>query len=181
MAWPKESAAAFSGASGQAAVVAELLQRKCNAAIPLVDIGTDVFAFKDDREEVARIQVKTDTAKPYKDGKGYHARFSIPLKQLSHSDNPKLFYALAVRFHNQWANYIVIGRVELESLRYKGCGSRESENLILRIAFHLDNNEKPEVANAQCGEFDFTAYLNAWHRLPPLKMPAQFEPGHPQA
>ena len=59
MAWKGKSSAMFSGASGQMAVKGELLHRQCNAAVPHVDVGTDLFAFRDDREEVARIQVKT--------------------------------------------------------------------------------------------------------------------------
>lgn len=49
---------AYTGHSGQMAVMAELLHRQCNVAVPDVDYGTDVFAFHDDREDVARIQVK---------------------------------------------------------------------------------------------------------------------------
>ena len=56
----------FRGAGGQHAVVAELLSRECNAAIPHVDVDTHVFVFLDHREEAARIQVKTVTGKPYK-------------------------------------------------------------------------------------------------------------------
>ena len=44
----------YTGRSGQMAVVAELLFQQCNAAVPEVDYGTDVFAFQDEREEAAR-------------------------------------------------------------------------------------------------------------------------------
>ena len=44
MAWGKK--ASFTGGSGQMAVMGELLHRKCNAAIPHVDIGMDVFEFR---------------------------------------------------------------------------------------------------------------------------------------
>ena len=81
MAWKDKSSATFSGSSGQMAVMSELLHRKCNAAIPLVDVGTDVFAFRDDREEVARIQVKTARGQRYKNGKGYSARFGVPMEE----------------------------------------------------------------------------------------------------
>src|SRR5438876_4699895 len=97
MAWKDKSSATFSGSSGQMAVMGELLNRKCNAAIPVVDVGTDVFAFRDDREDVARIQVKTAPGTPYANGKGYSAKFDIPKKQLGRTDDPPLFYAFAVR------------------------------------------------------------------------------------
>jgi hypothetical protein len=41
-------------ALAQLAVMAELLRRKCNAAMPEVDVGADVFAFLEDREEVVQ-------------------------------------------------------------------------------------------------------------------------------
>src|SRR5438132_6482989 len=106
MAWKDKSSATFSGSSGQMAVMGELLERKCNAAIPLVDVGTDVFAFRDNREEVARIQVKTATGKPYKKTKGYVADFRIPIDQLKRTDAPALFYALAVRLPGGWGSII---------------------------------------------------------------------------
>jgi hypothetical protein len=39
----------LSGRAAQLAVVAELLRHGCNAAIPEVDVGTDVFDSKGDR------------------------------------------------------------------------------------------------------------------------------------
>src|SRR5437773_4000513 len=110
MAWKKASGATFTGGSGQVAVMGELLYRKCNAAIPYIDIGMDVFAFRDDREEVARIQVKTALGARYKNGPGYHAKFGIPMDQLRRTDAPPLFYALAVRLDNGWDRFIVISR-----------------------------------------------------------------------
>ena len=59
MAWKDQSHATYTGGSGQMAVIAKLLHRKCNAAIPAIDVGTDVFAFRDNSEAVAHIQVKT--------------------------------------------------------------------------------------------------------------------------
>ena len=54
--------ATFTGGSGQMAVMGELLHRKCNAAIPHVDVGTDVFAFKDDAKKslVSRSKPRSD-------------------------------------------------------------------------------------------------------------------------
>jgi hypothetical protein len=107
MASSKGSEATFTGGSGQMAVMAELLHRKCNAAIPHVDVGTDLFAFRDEREDVARIQVKTARARPYKRAQGYSAKFGLPMRQLERIDNPRLFYALAIRLGDGWADFIV--------------------------------------------------------------------------
>jgi hypothetical protein len=180
MAWKKKSGASFAGGSGQVAVMGELLHRQCNAAIPHVDVGTDVFAFRDDRVEVARIQVKTARGKRYKNGKGYSARFGVPMDQLRRTDVPPLFYALAVRRDNGWGSFIVISRTKLQSLWNVGCGSEneKSGDLELHIQFRPDEKvtdaEGEEAGNKQkpkalCGKFDLTDYINAWEGLPPLK------------
>jgi hypothetical protein len=45
----------YTGRSGQMAVMAELLDRECNVAVPEIDVGEDVFAFRDGEEAIARI------------------------------------------------------------------------------------------------------------------------------
>ncbi len=186
MAWGDESSASFTGGSGQMAVMGELLHRKCNAAIPHVDIGTDVFAFRDDREDVARIQVKTAPGEPYKKTQGYSARFGVKMAQLRRTDNPPLFYALAVRLDNGWGSFIVISRAKLKELWNKGCGyeNEKSGDLELYIQFRPDKEAKASNESklqAHCGEFDLTDFVNAWENLPPLKPLEEINPEPPQA
>jgi hypothetical protein len=51
-------------------------------------LGTDVFVFKDDREEVVRLQVKACTVPHiYADGSGYSAKFALPMKQFHRLDD----------------------------------------------------------------------------------------------
>lgn len=172
MAWKDESHATFTGGSGQMAVIGELLHRKCNAAIPHVDVGMDVFAFQDDREELARIQVKTAPGEPYKKGKGYHVEFRIPIDQLKRTDAPPLFYALTVRLANGWGSFIVISRDKLQKMWAAGCGSNsKSGKLKLYVQYRPDEAtaENEQKLKALCGKFDLTDYLNAWESLPPLK------------
>lgn len=142
MASSKGSGATFTGGSGQMAVMAELLHRKCNAAIPRVDVGTDLFAFRDEREDVARIQVKTARARQYKDGQGYNAKFGVPMVQLRRLDNPPLFYALAVRLDNGWATFVVISRAELKALWDQGCGSENSKSGDWNCTFSFGPTER---------------------------------------
>jgi len=183
MAWKGDSSATFSGASGQMAVMGELFHRNCNAAIPHADVGTDVFAFRDDREEVARIQVKTETGKWYKRGKGYSAKFGVPMNQLERTDSPPLFYALAVRLDNGWGSFIVISRAKLQKLWDDGCGSENqgSGDLELHIQFRPEKKakgeevEKAQKLTAVCGKFDLTDYINAWESLPPLTPPVAID------
>jgi hypothetical protein len=145
------------------AVIAELLIRRCNAAIPEVDVGMDVFAFLDEREEVARIQVKTAQGEKYKRGDGYSAQFSIPLKQLEQPDKPPLYYVLATRLEERFADFIVIGRSQLWDYwdSPKRFGTRDKEgNLVLTVQFR---------ERVLCGEVDLTDFRGAWNILPPIQ------------
>jgi hypothetical protein len=145
------------------AVLAELLFRQCNAAIPIVDVGTDVFAFRDTREEVARIQVKTAQGERYKTEEGYSAQFHIPKKQLSLPDRPPLHYVLAARVAGQWVDFLVISRPALEGY-WNGprrFGTEDRTDLVLTIQF------RPE--GVLCGEVDLTGHRSAWEALPPFR------------
>ena len=51
----------FIGRAAQLAVMAELHRLNCNVAIPEVDLGSDLLAFREDRSEIVRIQVKACT------------------------------------------------------------------------------------------------------------------------
>jgi hypothetical protein len=154
----------YTGRSGQMAVVAELLSRRCNVAIPEVDVGTDVFAFLDDRDEVARIQVKTAQAERYKKGAGCSAQFLLPMRQLRSPDRPPLYYVLAVRLEEKWADFLILSRSQLkgywEGKHRFGTDNPQADSLTLTIQFR--------PATVFCGEVELTNYRNSWDRLPPL-------------
>ncbi len=185
MAYKGDSGAAFSGGSGQMAVIAELLHRKCNAAVPHIDVGMDVFAFRDELEEVARIQVKTAPGKHYAKKAGFHADFRIPIKQLKRTDSPPMFYALAVRIGDGWSAFLVVSRTILKELWDGGLGyeNKKSGALELHIQFlpnELVGEEETQTEKGitvKCGTKDLTAHLNNWTCLPPLKSSAPIEAG----
>lgn len=166
----------YTGYSGQMAVVAELVFRRCNAAVPALDEGTDVFAFKEDRPEVARLQVKTAQGQPYANG-GCSGLFKIPLKVLEAVDDPPLFYALAVRLEGKWVDFIVVGRTRLQDYRMPnpnfGTLDKANQNLFLRIQFR--------PAGVTCSNVDLTPHRNAWNDLPPLQLPVAIAPPPPHA
>lgn len=148
-----------------------------------MDVGTDVFAFRDDREDVARVQVKAAQGKPYQNGGGYWAQFNIPIKQLEATDKPLLYYALAVRLEDQWVSFLVIGRTQLREFREGerpfGIENGRSGELALRISYRpaARNNEGMTV---RCGDVELKNFLDAWNQLPPLwplpDVPATEEP-----
>lgn len=155
----------FTGRAAQLAVMAELLWLRCNVAIPEVDLGTDVFVFNDDREEVVRLQVKSCTSPYiYADGSGYSARFVLPVKQLNRMDDlPPLFYALAVMSSNRWVDFLVVSRARLQSY-YNGATKFGS--------FNKDKNELTLTIQfreaVHCNGQTLTDCRNAWKSLPPL-------------
>ena len=156
----------FIGRAAQMAVMAELLQLHCNVAIPEVDLGTDVFVFKDDREEVVRLQVKACTVpRIYLDGSGFSAKFSLPMRQIRRGeDRPPLYYALAVLRDRKWADFIVVSRSVLfayynGSERF-GYFDQTNDDLVLTIGFR---------DQVKCSKQDLTKYRNAWTLLPPLQ------------
>jgi hypothetical protein len=131
-----------------------------------VDVGTDVFAFKDDREEIARIQVKTNSNPTvYKDGSGHSAKFAISIKQLEQPDDrPALHYALAVRLKGKWVDFLVLGRSQLQQMwdSPQPFGSENATTGDLEITVEF----RQEVT---CSGRNLTAYRNAWDQLPPLR------------
>ena len=160
------------GYSGQMAVLSELLFRNCNAAIPVIDVGMDVFAFRDDGDQVARIQVKAAQGTPYRKSAGYRAQFNLSLKQLRAEDNPLLYYALAVRLNEQWVSFLVISRSRLlqhlEEDQPFGIENRDSGELALKVQYR-SLPDHPGQFQVRCGNVHLDAYLNAWELLPPLQ------------
>src|SRR4051794_37253751 len=103
----------YTGRGGQRAVLAELLVRGCNAAVPEVDEGEDLLAFLSRHPAVAFLQVKTANAEPLRGEGRYAARFSVPLEQLQQPRRATLFYVFAVRLGDRWADFVVIQRDDL--------------------------------------------------------------------
>jgi hypothetical protein len=155
---------AYTGRGGQMAVLAELLERECNAAVPEVDVGTDVFAFRDDREDVARIQVKTAHGTPYTEG--YSAQFRVPIQQLNRPDRPRLFYALVARLGDRYADFLIISRVTLQEYwtgdKNFATWDKQNNEAVLTVQFR---------AQVICGEVDLTRHRNDWTSLPPFVEP----------
>jgi hypothetical protein len=146
--------------------MAELLWLRCNVAIPEVDMGTDVFVFRDDREEVVRLQVKSCTSPYiYADNSGYSAKFALPMKQFHRMDDrPPLYYALAVLRDNRWVDFLVVSRARLQSYFYGnrpfGSFNKTNDELMITIEFR---------GVVECSGQVLTDCRNAWKSLPPLQ------------
>src|SRR5215217_1466042 len=149
----------YVGRAGQMAVMAELLWRGWNVAVPEVDVGEDIFVVKDEDGDFWRVQVKTATAQPQL--AGCSAQFSISLDQLELTRNPDLVFVFAIRNADWWEPFIIIDRLTLfgEHVAH-GVGSVSDGNLILRFSV--------QDSKLQCSRRDFQAYRNNWSRWPVL-------------
>jgi hypothetical protein len=150
----------YVGRAGQLVVMAELLLRGWNVALPEVDLGDDVFVVKDEGGDLSRIQVKTATTKPYRHG--YSAQFTIGLTQLTIPRTPDLVYIFVVRHEEQWAPYVIIGRdtLSIEHKRYH-IGSESKGKLLVRFLY--------EQEQVRCGPREFTQFRSDWSRWPILR------------
>ena len=150
----------YTGMAGQMAVMAQLLVRQCNAAVPEVDSGTDVFAFEEDGERVARIQVKTAVESADRPGE---YQFSLPLRQLERPDDPPLFYALAGRRGDAFTFYLIVSRLVMQRYRLRPIGAVDRRNAALKLAVRYADGR------ATCSGADLSEHLGDWAVLPPLQ------------
>ncbi len=137
-----------------------------------------MLVFRDDREEVVRVQVKTAKVTKRELKRGYVARFYIPIRQLRERRRTLFWYALAVRYRGRWAAFLLIRKDRLNDLQIKeGMGhTNEKQEVVLRVTFRQ--------GEVRCGAVDLRSYRRAWDSLLPNRTatatPAA-EPGTPPA
>jgi hypothetical protein len=150
---------AYTGRGGQMGVLAEVLLRQVNVAVPEVDEGEDVFAFLSGEPQVTRMQVKTANAEPLKEQGRYAARVSVPLAQLEAEERARLHYVFAVRLGDRWADFVIISRADLLRLsKSVGYVNTRAGELQLHLSFG--------PGTLVCSGRDFQPYRNAWQLLP---------------
>jgi hypothetical protein len=158
---------AYTGRSGELAVMAELIDRGCNVAVPEVDVGKDLLAFQDDMAEITHIQVQTAGKASALRGEGrYSAQIDVPLDALEKRDVPPLHYVFAMRLGGRWADFIVSSRERLGALR-QGIGTEyidtRTRKRFLKLKFSFAKED------VRCGGQSFQEYRNAWQSLPALR------------
>ncbi len=147
----------YTGRAGHLVVMAELLLRGWNAAIPEVDVGDDVFVVRDSDGRLRRVQVKTAIAKSMKGG--HRAVCNLSLTQLRTPITPDVIYVFVVRHEEQWESFVVIDRTDLVAEhRLNKIGTERDGRLVLHFKF-----QKGQIL---CGNSDFTKYNGNWSRFP---------------
>ena len=107
----------FFGRAGEYFAMSELLLRGWNVAVPVVDIGDDVFVIDDRDKTTHRLQVKTSQLVSKEAGASpQSASFSLSRKQLRDPQQIELLYMLVLRAGTSW-RFLLIPRIELYEIR----------------------------------------------------------------
>lgn len=141
------------------AVMAEFLLRGWNVALPEIDLGEDLYVINDQTGDLTRIQVKTATARPQRDG--YSAQFNVSLQQIHSPRIPDLVYVFAVRSEAGWEPFVIMERAALRrEQEVHGAGSVSGDSVVLRFVAAGES--------LTCSGRDFRAYQGDWSRWPVL-------------
>jgi hypothetical protein len=137
--------------AGHMAMMAEFLMRGWNVAIPEVDIGDDIFVVQDEEGTLKRIQVKTATSNPLKNG--YAAQFNVPRQQLEKEGKQKIYYAFIVRHQDDWSKPLIIRQDFLKDyVQNQNVGSVNENQVKLHVTF-LEGGVK-------CSNHDFSVHVS---------------------
>jgi hypothetical protein len=105
------------GRAGELFAMSELLLRGWNVAVPVADVGDDVFIVDDNDKTTYRVQVKSAEAKELEAG-GFTASFTLSRRQLKAVLRIELFFMLLVRVGTH-RRFLLIPRDELAAVRDK--------------------------------------------------------------
>lgn len=163
--------------------MSEFLLRGWNVAVPVVDVGDDVFVINDNDKTTWRVQVKSAQAKPCKGGSLAH--FNLSRMQLARVEDIELFYMMMIRDGARW-RYLVIPREALyeiytrwlsaprEGRRGRPVLGENAKTDTLRFDVVIDEG------TATAWEAPMTPYLDAWpNDLPMLGTGPGSESGGP--
>jgi hypothetical protein len=148
----------YIGKAGHLAIMSEFLMLGWNVATPEVDLGDDIFVVQDDDGTLRRIQVKTSTATPRKNG--YSCQFNISSKNLRTFKNIPVHYVFIARIFNSWSKPILIRQdVLIDYVEKNNAGSENDGNIILYFSYN--DNDKIE-----CSGLDFTKHKEDYSDFP---------------
>lgn len=100
------------GRAGEFFAMSELLLRGWNVAVPVVDVGEDVFVIDDNDKTTRRVQVKSSLIRRNTKTNLLEASFTLSRTQLRSAHATPLIYMLLARESVHW-RFFVIPRLRL--------------------------------------------------------------------
>ena len=164
----------YVGRAGHLAVMAELLLRKWNVAIPEVDGGDDIFVVRDATRTLKCVQVKTSEG-----ARGWF-QFKVARTQIQAVGLDPLVFVFVLRVGARWG-YLVFRRNELEDLyAQQGFGTLvvSSDEVIFRVRFDAGRESAAggsrKVGARRAEPVALDAYVAAWDKeFPSLRDEAE--------
>jgi hypothetical protein len=149
------------GRAGEFFAMSEILLRGWNVAVPVVDVGDDVFVIDDNDKRTFRLQVKSGRV-----SKGT-ATFTLSRPQLRVALPIELLYMFMLREESRW-RFLLIPRVQLDELhrqylgatrvgrgrRPKADSDAKTDGLTLQVALTVDG--------AQAWGVSLNEFLDRW-------------------
>ncbi len=172
------------GKAGDHAVMAELLLRGWNVAIPEVDVGDDIFVVDDNADRVIRVQVKTTEQVARRNGRTDAKFGGISRTRLWSSSEVPFYYVFVLREGARW-EFVVLRRSEFQRLRAEAEATPPDESPAHKRPGPRPRPTKPDLAKEKgflsvvftFTEVDVTAwgrslqrYRNNWSDFPEVSV-----------
>ncbi len=163
------------GRAGEYFAMSELLLRGWNVAVPVVDVGDDIFVIDDNDKTTLRLQVKSAEAK--RDGDSFRAKFNLSRRQLRTPQRIELIFMLVVRTADGW-RFLVIPREALFAIRSRHVAAAQGAPKIGRPPTAGDDATTDTLGleitisptDASAWSASMTSYLDSWpDALPVVK------------
>ncbi len=143
----------FTGKAGEHAVASQFLIRNWTVAFPALDLGVDLLIADRHHGQARRVQVKTANAQERQGS--YVAQFNVPVSQLNTPLTPELLYVFAVFRADQWSDFLVAERQDLNHEHVlHGLSDTDGDAITLRLVF--------DDSTVRCKEHDLSRYRNNW-------------------
>jgi hypothetical protein len=162
------------GTAGEFFAMSELLLRGWNVAVPVIDVGDDVFVIDDADKTTWRVQVKSAMATRSERGSSatLKAHFTLSRSQLGAGHDMELFYMLMIRVDRAW-RFLVIPRKELFAIHRRFVEAPRSGRGRPPVATVDAKNDKLalDVTLDQSGAFGWNTSLSAFLEQWPSALP----------
>ncbi|MBI5513507.1 MAG: hypothetical protein HY909_07035 [Deltaproteobacteria bacterium] len=152
----------YIGSAGEYRVMAELLARGYNVAVPRVDTGDDVLVIKveDEGDEYSLRRVQVKTARPATKSGSY--TFKVKRLQLESAANVDLWYVFLARSSDRWLSTMVFRREVLRDVQWKRQRKSSGDTVTFEITLSDDGK------TAMLGSAELSKHIDDWEDWPTI-------------